>query len=324
MDPPALAEPAEALVHAMKCGQEEHQLRTLAQPFRYTPVPVPETGLFYSPMHLAAYYGRADVIAGLAEDGFDVDAVGGEGITAFVVAAQQGHVGAMRELQRRGADVDFVMTRSESASESERPAGSESGAEVHGTCTPLTLAVRRGRAGVVEELLALGADPNKRVLVKGNPATPLHIAAMHDACTRIIRALLASGADPRATATLLDRNPSIALTPAHTAVLYSNINATRALVQELGARVLDAPVNPATGDTLLHMAARNENMNACMSLVKLRASIDVRNACGDTPVDLAWKTEHPVLALELVAADRDPASFPFSITAAWAGNAPDN
>lgn len=106
-----------------------------------------------TPLHYAAFAGRAGVVTGpggdrrvcdldcvsaLLDCGADVEARDGRGHTALHVAAAGGHADAARALLARGARVDA------------RTAGGDSA---------LSLAAARGLGEAVDALLAAGADP---------------------------------------------------------------------------------------------------------------------------------------------------------------------
>jgi uncharacterized protein len=124
-----------------------------------------------SPVADAAMRRDRDAVRALLQNGADVNAAQGDGMTALHWAAGHGDVELANMLLYAGARVDAV-TR-------------------NGNYTPLHLAGRAGNAQVVGPLLKAGADPNAPTSSGG--ATPLHFAAAQgDPAT--VAALLAGGA----------------------------------------------------------------------------------------------------------------------------------
>lgn len=109
----------------------------------------------WTPLHLAAFFGRIDAAAALADAGADLDAVSKNSManTPLHAAAAGGHVNIALLLIDRGADV----TRGDA-----------------GRHTPLHIAAENGLTDVVRALLNRGADP---LAVDAQDMTPLARAA---------------------------------------------------------------------------------------------------------------------------------------------------
>lgn len=105
-----------------------------------------------SPLFLAAFAGRVELVRILIVRGAKLDLVNADGATPLFVAAQNGHVKVVRELAIRGAKLDLA---------------NEEGA------TPLFVASQQGHLKVVRELLARGAKAN---LAMQDGVTPLLIS----------------------------------------------------------------------------------------------------------------------------------------------------
>lgn len=141
----------------------------------------PETAAQLQPLQGAlpalfdqARAGRWDEwLAGMKASSPEPDVRDREGATLLTLAARQGRLDAVRELLRRGADVDrrglFGLT-------------------------PLCAAAMGGHDLVVQELLRAGADP-ERWSAQGQ--LPLHLAAREGHVT-VVRTFLAAKVDPLA------------------------------------------------------------------------------------------------------------------------------
>lgn len=161
--------------------------------------------------------------------------------TPVADAAQRGDVDTVRELLRRGADVnaaqgDGMTALHWAARLGNDPLGEmllyaganpEAGTRI-GRYTPLHMAARQAHSGMVATLLAANADPD--AATTGSGATPLHLAsATGDA--RIIAALVEAGA------TVDVREAAWGQTPLMFAAANNRVDAIRAL--------LDAGADPA-------------------------------------------------------------------------------
>ena len=125
-----------------------------------------------APLADAAMRGDVDAVRTLLEEGADVNASQGDGMTALHWAAHHGNVEITELLTYAGALVE-PRTRL-------------------GKYTPLHLASREGHAGVVNALLAGGADPD--AVTSTGSVTALHLAA--DAgSVETIEALAGHGAE---------------------------------------------------------------------------------------------------------------------------------
>ena len=160
-----------------------------------------------APVAEAARDGDLELLRDLIEQGGDVNAALGDGMTALHWAAERGDAAMASLLLRAGAHVH---------------AGTRIGA-----FTPLHVAARAGSTAVVALLLEAGADPEARSTTSG--VTALHLAA-EAGDAEMIRMLAAHGADVDA--------PDLgwAQTPLFYAANLNRVEAIRALA-ELGADV---------------------------------------------------------------------------------------
>ena len=145
----------------------------------------------YTPLLFAARHGDVEAGKLLVAAGGDINDAAPTGASALVVAAHSGHFDFARFALEAGADPN----------------------DIGAGYTPLHAAILRGDLGLVDDLLARGADPNTRIR-KGTPlrrsgqdwfiapqhisATPYWLAAYYQE-PEIMRALADGGADPRLT-----------------------------------------------------------------------------------------------------------------------------
>ncbi len=179
-----------------------------------------------TPLVDAARRGEVELVRSMLDDGADVNAAQGDGLTALHASAERGHVEIAKLLIAAGADLD-AETRI-------------------GHYTPLHLAGRAGHGHVVLALAEAGADVSRATSNTG--VTPLHLAAS------------AVGGEP-AVATLLDygaavnaREASAGQTPLMFAAAYDRA----AAVHELLSRGADPAITTTVVDVLRSVAIDRE------------------------------------------------------------------
>ena len=128
-----------------------------------------------APVADAAMRGDTETVRTLLQQGVDVNAAQGDGMTALHWAAERGDIEIAEMLVYAGANAEAT-TRI-------------------GAHTPLHVASRAGSAAVVELLLIFGGSVDTPTATTG--ATPLHLAAA-SGNTDVVRMLLERGADPNA------------------------------------------------------------------------------------------------------------------------------
>ena len=161
------------------------------------PPPLPD-----SPVAGAAMRGEIETVRSLLQEGADVNAAQGDGMTALHWAAEQDNVGMVEMLIYAGANREAV-TRL-------------------GGYTPLHLASKAGSGAVIETLLEAGSDPSAATTTGG--ATPLHFAAASGSA-RGISALLDHGGEVNAGEFASGQ------TPLMFAAANNRLNAVKVLLQ---------------------------------------------------------------------------------------------
>ena len=168
-------------------------------------------------------------------------------------AARQDDVRMLELLLDHGAEID-----------SNRKAG-----------TPLLQAIDNRAANAAAFLLERGADPN---LVPETGWSPLQSAVDTNAL-ETVRALVDHGAD-------VMYKDDDGWTALHMAVMNGNNRALEMLLNQPG---VDINVATNEGRTLVHQAAKSGRTETLKLLVERGARVDVTNAAGATPLDLAIK-----------------------------------
>jgi uncharacterized protein len=178
--------------------------------------------------------GRTDLVFEYVAQGRAADSLGDGGLSLIQWCAYHGDVSAIRYLVSRGASLDAL-----------------------GTNLDLNGAVFHGHWQLCEFLIEHGADVNHPMPETGE--TPLHSAlckANNPAYDRVLKVLLAHGADP---------------------------NRTTKVGIETDSFMRDCRTK---GETPLHRAAAFGDAEAIQLLLDAGAVIDAKDAHGDTP--LSW------------------------------------
>jgi ankyrin repeat protein len=242
----------------------------------------------------AARQGAPDAAAALADAGADLNAVDPDGVSALALAIINAHFDVAARLVEKGADPNVADSAGMAALYAAVDMAHRDPFINRPRATPTG---PPSAAGLVELLLARGADPNQRLRAPllmrqhntgdaslGDGATPLMRAAKVPDLG-LMRTLMAGRADPSAalrngTTTLMivlgGRGPR-AVTP-ETPLFQA--------VQLLLERGADVNAANSGGETALHQVVlRGE------ALVRLLAShgakLDARDAGGRTPLDVA-------------------------------------
>ena len=285
-----------------------------------------------SPVADAAMRGDHGSVRALLQQGADVNAAQGDGMTALHWAADRGDLEMARMLVYAGAGLEAVTRMAE--------------------YTPLHLASRAGHGAVVRALLEAGSDPAAPTASGG--ATPLHLAAAAgdpEAVTALIehgahvdarerradqtplifaaaqnrveaiQALLAGGADPSLTTRVVDMvELEESLRGGQDDQVRQQIAAQIAAREakekegEPEEKPAEAPKPLSMGQQVGHMggmtallhAARQGHMVAVGALLDAGGDIDQASADGTTPLFIAALNGHFDLVMELLEAGADP------------------
>ena len=287
-----------------------------------------------SPVADAAMRGDHGSVRALLQQGADVNAAQGDGMTALHWAADRGDLEMARMLVYAGAGLDAVTRMAE--------------------YTPLHLASRAGHGAVVRALLEAGSDPAAPTASGG--ATPLHLAAAAGDAEAVaaliehgaevdareerarqtplifaaaqnrveaIRALLAGGANPSLTTTVVDMveleeslrggaNDAVRQQiAAQLAARDAQKEKEESEEEEKPAEALKPlsmgqQVGRMGGMTALLHAARQGHAGAVEALLDAGGDIDQVSADGTTPIFIAALNGHFDLVLALLERGADP------------------
>jgi ankyrin repeat protein len=209
-----------------------------------------------TPLLVACEAGCEDLALALLEAGADADArVPGGGETALHLAAGQGMALLLEALIGAGADLDAMSPRLSYDDQLGNFSGN----------TPLHAAALGDCGASAYQLLKAGAA---RDAAGDDCRTALHYAAARGA-VGVLEVLLAAGADPDAPeACSLDGAVITGLSPLH----YAVVNGHEVAAQMLLCYGADPRrVEPASGETALQMAERSENPHLAALLARAAA-----------------------------------------------------
>ena len=213
--------------------------------------------------------GDAAAVRSLLDQGVDVNAAQGDGMTALHWAADRGHAEVVELLLAASADLEAT-TRV-------------------GSYTPLHLASRGGHGRVVHRLLAAGGDPG--AVTTNSGVAPLHLAAAAIGGADAVAALLEAGADANA------RESSAGQTPL---MFASGANRDEA-VNELLKGGADPRISTKVVDVLSSLALNREaNRRFREMMPELEAAIRAAEAVDDDDAD--GSDGHPTLSPSQVQA----------------------
>ena len=287
-----------------------------------------------SPVADAAMRGDHGSVRALLQQGADVNAAQGDGMTALHWAADRGDLEMARMLVYAGAGLEAVTRMAEytplhlasraghgAVVRALLEAGSDPAAPTgSGGATPLHLAAAAGDAEAVAALIEHGADVDARE--QRAEQTPLIFAAAQNR-VEAIRALIAGGADPSLATTVVDMvELEESLRGGEQDRVRQQINAqlaARAAQEqkeegEEEEKPAEAPKPLSMGQQVGHMggmtallhAARQGHAEAVEALLDAGTDIDQVSADGTTPMFIAALNGHFDLVLALLERGADP------------------
>jgi ankyrin repeat protein len=201
-----------------------------------------EECLSFTPLHLAAYFGMTDLAAQCLESGIvSVDLLTKMGTTPLIYAASRGQSEVMMLLLARGADPYLT--------------------NWYGNA--LHCAAEAGHSNTIKDLIRYGVDPNSRGFWG---KTPLHCTT-DQGHGEAAKTLIAGGA-------AVDICNDEGLSVFHLAV---SRNAKDVWHHLLARRLVDVNSPTAIGATALHLAARHNDAETVLELLKGGANPNIRD-----------------------------------------------
>lgn len=180
------------------------------------------------------------------------------GVAPLHLAAQRGHLDIVKALVKYGANQEIKENHT-----STNPK------------TPLMAAVGANQIEVAEFLLEKGANPNAG---DDDGWAPLH-SATANGNLRMVKALVKYGAT-------VDVKTETGTTPLMMFLMHAPPN-TAETVEFLAENKANVDLADNLGDTAMHYAVREGNVDAVQALIKHSARIDVDNNDGKTPQSIA-------------------------------------
>lgn len=192
-----------------------------------------------TPLHVASFLGRIQMMETLIKKGADVNAKANNGETPLLGASLRGMLDVFRLLIGNGADVDAKDNNGDAPLRWVAYLGNveiarylvENGVDVNGSningYTALHQAADRGKFGVANFLVEEGADVDAK---NSHGSTALHMASSKGSL-EIVKLLVARGADVNA------RYYSMGWTPLHKAAMNGHLEVIRFLLDS-GARTI--------------------------------------------------------------------------------------
>jgi ankyrin repeat protein len=243
--------------------------------------PFPERDL---PLYVASTYGHCEIVSALSTDTHVR-----QSSEALFYATDNGHLGVVRLLIKKGAEVNATMEDFETpiflaakkAFHKVVAALVAAGANVnhvnkYGT-TPIFEPVTRGYLKVVSTLIAAQANVNHTNI---DNSTPILLAAAggHEL---VVKALIAAGADV-----------NVAQSNGTTALLTAVAKRHKNVVSELIAAGANINYKEPDGTTALHFAIRNSDQEMTRILVSAGADVNQTSIDGFSPlmIALSWNS----------------------------------
>lgn len=216
-----------------------------------------------------------DELFTLIEDGFNPNAVYGDGTTALHWTSYHDNLDATSKLLQAGADVN---------------AGTDLGV------TPLWLAAENGSINMVDSLVEAGADPTIQLL----SGETIVMTAAQAGNGAVVRALLEAGGDPNVAVTREQTALMWAAGRGHAEVISAliksgaDLNARSEIREHYVKSEKEQDSHPAYkywtelgGNTALMFAARSGDLRSVQLLVDAGADVNQLSAFGTSPMIMA-------------------------------------
>jgi len=243
------------VLSAIFCSIEEDNIDGLHRLLSMASIDINQTNQHgESAIHIAAGFGRVDILRYLCDKGGNLGIIDGQGDSAVLWAARQGFPEVIRYLLSKGVHLNQQNKQGETA---------------------LHVACRYGQTSTAQFLttLHISVDAQDQTL-----ETALHIAAWNGHA-RIAQVLIKAGANK------LIKNEE-GETALHIASSRGNLDCVRCLLDS-NKSGMDDP--DKYGNTPLHLSVRRRYTQVAMLLLHAGAEFDLRNCSGDTPLHLASK-----------------------------------
>ena len=253
--------------------------------------------------------GQQRGLAALAARGVSLDIRLAGGETLLMVAAEQGHQTIVEQLLADGLDPTRTAENGATALLRAAEAGHRDLVTYFLRFEPdngtgaLYWAAKQGWSGAVEQLLALGVDPNTTINFSGSSSglkcTPLYEAAAGGHAA-IVPQLLAAGADRNYGC--INKEGAIFVSPLLAGVSHP------AVVEQLIRAGADVNFQqPGYGTTALMRAAEGGHLASVEALLVANADVNLReqHVLGATALTEAAKAGHCEIVIRLVAAKAD-------------------
>uniref|UniRef100_A0A674P0J3 Ankyrin 3 n=1 Tax=Takifugu rubripes TaxID=31033 RepID=A0A674P0J3_TAKRU len=240
----------------------------------------------FSPLHVAAKYGKMEVASLLLHKRAAPDAAGKSGLTPLHVAAHYDNQRVALLLLDQGASPHSAAKNGYTplhiaAKKNQMDIGTtllEYGADINAVTrqgiSPIHLAAQDGSVDLVSLLLAKNANVN---VCNKSGLTPLHLAAQEDKIN-VAEVLLNHGAD-------VNPQTKMGYTPIHVACHYGNAKMANFLIQN-HARINGKTKN---GYTPLHQAAQQGHTHIVNLLLQHSASANELTVNGNTALSIACR-----------------------------------